>query len=790
MPEVKYIYIADGSQVVGANKQIEDSSRRADAAMGQLGTKGQAALGGLEKSAVAAGQGAAVAGQGLVVLEQVASKADPMIAGLFAQIASMKTELGSIPVVTKEATAGITSTTGATVGLAAAFGSMTAVWAFAIPIAINIIGVLFEMATAKEKLIKIDKDQLDLDLRRNDLSERTTRIHGDLVTAFRILASQQKEYQLNIAKLNFDLEKLAQGSETRLVIDQKTGASYQQLHRNSTELAQGVALLNEKLGEQEKVLQPALEVILQHKIATGESTEETLKWAESMHFAGGNIDFFRNRLNALIPDIDEFTKKINSLKLPRADIASSLPGLGALQASVEATFQLARDQGLTDWADQVKFATPALKALDEALKQHAGTLKGYRAELAAQEPGMRSAIELMKEQQRVLAEEFAARKKVREVRDIGPQLEMEMLRASIALHKENFELRTDLIKREFEVRREEMVKNGQATEENLNRLKTIEVIHLTSLVNEHVAYYEKIQAERIKDAQKQEIIWLKEFDARMAMLVKQRQFREEEERKFFENQAKIERAARSNRAGRRIDQDDVIRREAAALREVQEAFGQASAAGRIFDEVLTRIAENGRVTFTDVQDVISAFGREILSVANIATALGNAIGNAFEAAISGTESFGKSLTMAVLNFIAAIAQQFGSMFILVGSGLILMGWPGGGALIGYGIALLALAGVLRGLANRIGQDRQEQAAGGASSGGATGSGAAGGPRPEPTARIIPFPTSGANSNGPMSLNIQLNRQGTKDFLGGKPVTEEGLSQSGGKQARLVRRIAS
>src|SRR5262249_15440284 len=120
--------------------------------------------------------------------------------------------------------------------------------------------------------------------------------------------------------------------------------------------------------------------------------------------------------------------------------------------------------------------------------------------------------------------------------------------------------------------------------------------------------------------------------------------------------------------------------------------------------------------------------------------------------ISGADTFGKSAGAAILRFVAGIAQQFGQLFILLGSGLLIIGHPGGGALIRYGIALLAFAGGLRGIAGRSeknhkGASQQQQTTG--STGGSAATSSTGG---QPSVLQLPVATSGKGGNTIINLD--------------------------------------
>lgn len=372
-----------------------------------------------------------------------------------------------------------------------------------------------------------------------------------------------------------------------------------------------------------------------------------------------------------------------------------------------------------------------------------------------------------------------------------------------------YSLKNDLITENFRLKTEKLMLDKQATKENLVALAFMEMDAHKQLAIEQKRDNEerikendrmlktfadgeravageifKIREKLLTDSQKSTLLWWKQHNQFQMAQIKEAVKLMDEVQRAFRQPLGI--AIQKNKLEEIVL---MMQKLNVDVRDVSQAFGFTASNVQVFTLQLKAIeAFKNKDVIGGISLSVKALAADIFSVANIATFVGNAIGNAFEAAISGTDSFGKSLTKAILNFIATIAQQFGSMFILIGSGLIWLGWPGGGALIGYGIALLALSGVLRGLANRLDNRQEQQQQASLASGGS--SAASRGQDRQPRNNVVPFPTSGRSaSNNSGSFTVSLDRQGTKDFLEGKKVlTMDDLNGGGNKSSQVKRRI--
>lgn len=702
-----------------------------------------------------------------------------------------------------------------------------------------LIGWLIKLGKAKEDVIKIDEKQVALDAVSAQLGGNQLRVQADIIQSIRSIASEREKYAENTRNLTRDLGLLDKEEVIHAKTIEEAGRAYAKLATPVKDLQEGTAIYNKNLADQDKSMKPAIDSLRVLGQAYGLNTDALIKAGERYHAFGteqkeviANQKFFRDQLNADLPALEalaaELTKDTNRMvDLERAALAAAFAilqikppklNLGGFQTpgdandrlrQAAATAVIAADklgQSLSD--DQIFNAIrPELEGVRKGFLDTAAALGKNQAETKALFNSYVSQLDPMYQQwiarlatvaknEQVFTDEkkagaAAAREAMRD-ENILFQLRKENFAADEKLGKLNFEKQRELIHEEFEDRRKVEHDKAVSRHASVADTKTIndELIWLERKMillnqNEEAAYTIKLTEEynkRLEHGRKFRAAEQKDF---LAFMVKQRQDREKMQAEAIAAQDKLDRIARIDRPGRASAQAEQYRADAEAIDRVRTGFDQASRAGRAFDEMIRNIALDGAASFKGIGGAVAGLAQDLFSVANIANFVGNAIGNAFEAAISGADSFGHSLTKAVLGFIAGIAQQFGAMFILIGSGLIWLGYPGGGALIGYGIALEALAGVLRGVAGRIGNDNPQQSIAAAGGGGSATASAT--PRRDPTPKVIAFPTSGAASTGGDTI-IQLDRQGTRDFLDGKGVLT--VSSIRGKHNRTLKKAVA
>jgi hypothetical protein len=688
--------------------------------------------------------------------------------------------------------------------VAASLGGVTVGTAVLFSVLGSLAKAIFSTGEAKKEENRLDKEALAvqaerLRLMREEASQRS-------------LVTEQMFRQIKAQKEIFDA--LFQ-SAVKAVIDQMAKLETKQKEINESQ-NKGIAAQAKLGGEYataRKELDPLVEVLFSYQKVTNSSTGDTVDHARQIGFFSNQTDLLRQAFSLVNPKIDEygnrlghatiqlrgttqatreFNDELNKLKLPASDVALTKLGRGELQAQLEQ--KIAQQLGdKTTGETRFEANLPALNRMIDLTRQAIraeAELSGQFIKEAEIERQLREAFssrstavkaELSYEIDAALrlegskkreAEALAATNKARQealqhekaLSEKTIELSKQAELAKIKIELEGFDERRALIVKNFEFEKAALKQKHLDTKENLNAIRVIELEAITELEKEKMKLYGEEKVKQMQFLEKQREDRQRMQDAELkdlrTHLSRQRQLREEEERKFLEDQAKLELAARSDKPGRKLAEIEQLAKDAAAIDRVRGGFDQTTHAGRALDEMIKNIALDGQQGFQGIGSAVVGLAQDLFSVANIANSVGNAIGNAFESAISGTESFGHSLTKAVLTFIATIAQQFGALFILIGSGLIWLGWPGGGALIGYGIALEALAGVLRGVAGRIGNDSPQQsiAASGAGGSSATSATISRDRQPIRTA----FPTSPRNG-GPSVVNVHLDGPATRGW---------------------------
>jgi hypothetical protein len=190
--------------------------------------------------------------------------------------------------------------------------------------------------------------------------------------------------------------------------------------------------------------------------------------------------------------------------------------------------------------------------------------------------------------------------------------------------------------------------------------------------------------------------------------------------------------------------DRMMQRLGVNINDVSDFFGFASRNARIFLLQLRAIEafQKGQ-TLNGLLLSIKAIGLELIHSGELAFVFADALSTAFERAVAGSQSFTDALKAAFLNALADIAASFGRLAIAMGTAMLFIPGMGGkgAALIAAGVALMVLAGVLRGLASRIGQNQAQQGAGGAGAGGGGGASAGGRAGGDPKPIVVDLASS-------------------------------------------------
>lgn len=664
-----------------------------------------------------------------------------------------------------------------------AFGGLPLPILVLLPILNALAGHFLKLGESKKEVIKIDAEQMASSLALQDVQQREVRVNGDLFAAMVGIAREAQVYAEHYNALVLAQQRAEMG--TRAFTEENVKAKKEvsilagslegedqgllSLLRGLYAVSQGQKGLNEDviaaaeaLSEQDKKMRPLVEVVARYRDETSQSTEAAIAWIVQVgHLAPEAVELLREQLEKIEPFISQMTEDLRKLTVPKFEMKNTAEGIEAQTQAVLSGLTAAFDKGLggsatttNSFRSAVQSLSGPIETLDQSLKRVAGNEAAYNKLLADQLPSIRAAIELHKQ----LNKEFDESFKQKETKDTGPRLEMEALKAEAKLREDDLALRVRIIHSEFDLRRQELRKDNQATTENFQRLEimenvaTVEVLReLTKRTEAAREHYQKLAEERSKDLNRGREFRAKEIAEWGAHYAKQRQVREDEERKFFADQAKIEFAARANRAGRKVDEAE-MHKLIADLTRMQSRSGGGSVQF-IDPQRLVRDIQLLNELGLTMQEVDQQFGSashsaeqwekrlEILSGASVSfigkmkqmvdwqavlTQGINGFTSAIAGAVAGTENLGRALLRGFFQIIGEIAIQLGTLMLLAAAGFLFipgLNWSAG-ALAAAGTALLVFGGVMEGLSQRFGQNNVAQAGAGSSSAAGGGSSAA------------------------------------------------------------------
>lgn len=209
--------------------------------------------------------------------------------------------------------------------------------------------------------------------------------------------------------------------------------------------------------------------------------------------------------------------------------------------------------------------------------------------------------------------------------------------------------------------------------------------------------------------------------------------------------------------------NETLERTGLTVEAVDRIFGSSSVSIQQFEARLVSLTTTGVSGFGAMRSIAKDFFNDLVKTGQIWQILGNTIAGVFQSAISGQEKWGDALIKGFLTAVAQIAAMLGNLFILAAAGLAFipgLNWSAG-PLIAAGVALLAFAGVLQGIAAGIGGgDRTAAATGGAAaSGGSTGA-----TRPSTPTRVIPFQTNSGRGAVSVSFDASQTNHLLKELL--------------------------
>lgn len=377
-------------------------------------------------------------------------------------------------------------------GVVRAMGGINLGWAVGIGLLATLLPKILELISAKETIIKVDEDQLQLDSQRTDLNSRQIRTNADLTAAFRIIASEQSKYEAKTKELVGTMKLLeTEGQRTFTRIDQGGGIT-KTVTQSTESLQKQVGSLNTELGEQEKVLKPAVDLLRFYRDANRLSTEQTLEFAKSMRYSGEQIEFFRVQLGEATTAQERYNAAILSQKAP--GFSTEVTGGGFAKLVTDTTENLKASIAAGDAMNRAALSQgSALNQIKRILQETTLSQKGYREEVAKLPLEIqRGIVELDKISKGMKV--FAENTKQTANAASNLQKELEQAKASVSgITEGSFEERRKKESAAYDDRIRDLKRNNQATEENLSLALQIYQVHYEKIKQDSTRAYLEIQ---------------------------------------------------------------------------------------------------------------------------------------------------------------------------------------------------------------------------------------------------------------------------------------------------------
>jgi len=737
----------------------------------------------------------ASAGRGLTVLEGAAISADPRIASLFASLSSMKGELNAMAPVAEKGAASLTSTATASTAAAASFGGLTAGFALAIPLIINLAGVLFELLNAKKAQIKLDLDQIEVDIQRhqsmqtgtlftreyatvlhdmnaiNSEVDRTTKellvARAEEADAVRKSTTVYKDYAANTDNLVDKTAAYVVGLFSRVKSENEATAATQAAGTAQREKAEIQIRANAISGK-------TIEQLITERREAGATANELGLLAS----AWGQAVFARSRYEAGRGVISTLRLEIAQAAAERGEI---LKGTEARRLQAEGIAKLPPEQ--RKLAEQSQLTEKSLRAFDEtqakaargsgaaaaAARSYANTLVDLRKRAADAEAALsldtlslqqfRITTQIQREREHL---EINKKDKVAALRFLD-QIERDSLagtlRAAADANKQAQErTRADRLKHLKEIERMETEHNKVLLQQYMNRLQQQDRL-------DRIDAAAKVSGSDFKaDKSRDELARGSEIELRFARGAGSLE-------SVLPDMEKVQQAI------------GLLDELGLTIGEVDAMYGSTS---NSVDQLITRMELLSGANISAIDSFAQMIDLQAVMVSGI-----HAFTNAISGAIAGTENLGRALLIGFLTIISEIAITLGTLFTLAAAGFLFipgLNWSSG-ALFAAGAAMLAFGAVLGGVAMKLGQDNTTASAGGGA--GAGSSGGAAGPTgsTDPINNIIPFPTSGT---GPMTITVinRFDKGGLKAVMKGEDfVTNQDILDTGSKTAKAIKKAS-
>ncbi|MCI0488918.1 MAG: hypothetical protein L0229_20190, partial [Blastocatellia bacterium] len=568
------------------------------------------------------------------------------------------------------------------------------------------------------------------------------------------------------------------------------------------------------LAEQQRKMADSVATARVMRDVFGFTTEKLIDLAQQAGAGEKDIDLLTRALNSDIDSLKGFAEELSKatnrmfnaelaalrlsvalkeIRAPKISI-EGIQGVVGAEEVVDRGVDVLAAQGIRDRRVQARALEGDTRALIDAMKAEAAASarsdaearRLYNTQKSLLSPATRELVDLTEATAKRMGAftdgsnkaAAAATKQaaaLKALASVTSQLEQEVVRATIAALREDkrqFDERRTLAGLEFATRKNELAANNQLTAENLNRLRTIYIRGLDQITKDEIVFYQKQRREQFEHLRKQREDRIKQVTE---MLREEREIRLREDRttRFVLEQQELQsRERRIGRDTRRDAERDLLDQQARDLERVARAFGFASQNAELYRQqiaLLNRELSNQEAIVLGVGLATESFIEDWIRSGATFQAVADGIGDSLRRMVASGEDFGANMKAVFLELIANLAEYWGQFFISLGAGMLFFNPAAGIGLIAAGVALTALAGVLRGLADRSRQAAraQEGAAAGGGAGGAAAGG--GGSRSQRPPTIIPFPTSPQSRSGGGTLSVSLDRSGVTDFLEGREV---------------------
>jgi hypothetical protein len=695
-------------------------------------------------------------------------------------------------------------------------------------VAISILAALVTAFTrtkkAKEEQIEVDIDLIAADIALAQAMQGTERqmqaelnVRRDLQSLVQQNINARKELteaERNEEKLTLQLNsaKIGLNNSTNILTSSTIGAGQATaVYTGKIEdLQLAVGQETKKRQEHTAEIVKTNEALIRNATQLGISRGELIRMAEAAGATGKRLEDFIQSLDRGTFAALEWASALQKVKLAQLDLANTSEAMSRRQADlnerIDAELKLGKSR--IDVVSGNRNALQAeLKAIQERITTQAAMngeiikeaefRRRVRGEIAGLGLPLKDNLLLLEREADAVDKSSKKHKsatgaiKSHELALVDLNKKLQESRA--ALERDSVDRRIADVRADAEALRQKTIvqakhskERARTLESDLQDIAEIERNGIQKVLQAEEIERRKFLADQRETRREETERELKEFREKM---VRQRQIRTEEQIRENEDEEKRQRVLRSNRPERRSAEAEERAQQRLDLENVITIFGRASESAELYAQQVALV--NGELSTMQnitvaLSSVTEQFTEDWIKSGQLFGQVAQGISDSLQAMVANGEDFGSNMKAVFLNLVAELASYFGRLFISIGSGMLFINPASGIGLIAAGTALIALAGVLRGLAQRSQQAARRQAETATANTGRSAATATGGAGVVPT-NVIPFPTSGPG-RGPQVFNIQLDRDGSKDFLDGKGVLTKSSVQ--GKDRHVIKKVVN